>query len=80
MEEILSETNAEIMSDLNKRDLALVAVVVCDANSKFSIMQYDSAGNATYISSKVNALQFHEKLKGNMVTVMGTIGPVTRRE
>ena len=70
----------EIISDLNKRDLALVAVVVRDANSKLSIMQYDSAGNATYISSKVNALQFDEKLKGNMVTVMGTIGPVTRRE
>tara|TARA_R110002020_G_scaffold25209_2_gene82079 strand:- start:543 stop:785 length:243 start_codon:yes stop_codon:yes gene_type:complete len=68
----------EIISDLNKRDLALVAVVVRDANSKLSIMQYDSAGNATYISSKVNALQFDEKLKGNMVTVMGTIGPVTR--
>mgnify|MGYP003675738214 FL=1 len=73
----MSETNAEIMSDLNKRDLALVAVVVCDANSKLSIMQYDSDGNATYISSKVNVLQFDEKLEGNMVAVIGTIGPVT---
>jgi len=64
----------EIISDLNKRDLALVAVVVRDANSKLSIMQYDSAGNATYISSKVNVLQFNEKLEGNMITVLGTIG------
>ncbi len=64
----------EIISDLNKRDLALVAVVVRDANSKLSIMQYDSAGNATYISSKVNVLQFNEKLEGGMITVLGTIG------
>ena len=70
----MSETNAKIMSDLNKRDLALVAVVVRDANSKLSIMQYDSDGNATYISPKVNALQFDEKLEGNMIAVLGTIG------
>tara|TARA_B110000503_G_scaffold96119_1_gene144613 strand:+ start:174 stop:410 length:237 start_codon:yes stop_codon:yes gene_type:complete len=76
----MSETNAEIMSDLNKRDLALVAVVVLDANSRLSIMQYDSEGNAVYISDKVKALQFNEKLKGNMVSILGTIGPVTREK
>ena len=76
----MSETNAEIMSDLNKRDLELVAVVVLDANSRLSIMQYDSEGNAIYISDKVNALQFNEKLKGNMISVLGTIGPVNREQ
>ena len=66
----MSETNAEIVSNLNKRDLALVAVFVCDANSKFSIIQYDSDGNVTYAPSKVNALRLYLTLTAK--------GPVTK--
>ena len=70
----MHNTDAKVINDLKDRGLKIVSLIVEDANARLSIMQYNSDGNAIYISPKVNTIQFNEQLEGRMVSPMGSIG------
>ena len=73
---MMTDDLQEALKDLTKRNLKVVAFVTSDADSKLSILEYDTNGNATFISSTVDNIHFTSRLKGNMVRSLGEIKPV----
>lgn len=63
----------EVLKDLTKRNLKVVAFVTLDADSKLSILEYDRNANANFVSSTVDNIQFHSRLKDNMLRPLGEI-------
>lgn len=61
----------EALKDLTKRNLKVVAFVTLDDDLKLSILEYDTNGNANFVSSTVDNIQFYSLLKGNMMRPLG---------
>ena len=70
---MMSNDYTEVLKDLAKRNLKVVAFITGDFDKKLSLMEYNRQGNAVFISKAVDNIQFNTKLKGNMVESLAEI-------
>lgn len=63
----------EIIEDLGKRGLKVVAFVCECRNGQLQVLNYDNEGLVSFISEPVNVISINEKLGGRMVRPIAEI-------